>query len=123
MNKWLGLLCAALLINMIGRFMIPDIASAQAATFGWAFVNSATLAGCPNTADTTFCKVTGDGMYLSLAAGAAFQKVPVGPQATTGVTSWNGQTGAVTYTPPAAPVATVNGKTGNVVITATTTVN
>jgi len=33
-----------------------------------------------------------------------------------GVTSWNGQTGAVTYVPPTAPVASVNGKTGAVVL-------
>lgn len=39
-----------------------------------------------------------------------------------GVTSWNGQTGVVTYTPPAPPVVSVNGKTGAVVLGATTTV-
>lgn len=34
-----------------------------------------------------------------------------------GVTSWNGQTGAVVYTPPAAPVQSVNGQTGAVSLT------
>lgn len=35
-----------------------------------------------------------------------------------GVTSWNGQTGDVVYTPPEVPVQSVNGKTGVVVLNA-----
>lgn len=35
-----------------------------------------------------------------------------------GVTSWNGQTGDVVYAPPEAPVQSVNGKTGAVVLNA-----
>ena len=35
-----------------------------------------------------------------------------------GVTSWNGQTGDVVYTPPEVPVQSVNGQTGNVVLNA-----
>ena len=35
-----------------------------------------------------------------------------------GVTSWNGQTGDVVYTPPEAPVQSVNGKVGAVVLDA-----
>lgn len=35
-----------------------------------------------------------------------------------GVTSWNGQTGDVVYTPPEVPVQSVNGKTGAVVLNA-----
>lgn len=35
-----------------------------------------------------------------------------------GVTSWNGQTGDVVYTPPEVPVQSVNGQTGDVVLNA-----
>ena len=35
-----------------------------------------------------------------------------------GVTSWNGQTGDVVYTPPEVPVQSVNGETGDVVLNA-----
>lgn len=35
-----------------------------------------------------------------------------------GVTSWNGQTGDVVYTPPTVPVQSVNGQTGDVVLNA-----
>jgi len=80
--------------------------------------------------EATYC-FANDGLWVSL-NGAAFTQI--GVVAVTGVTSFNGRTGAVipvtgdyTYTqiagtPPSAPVTSVNGKTGVVVLTGTTTI-
>jgi hypothetical protein len=75
---------------------------------------------CPAVAASTtqYCFAT-DGIWQSVNGGAYAQ---VGVPVAAGVTSWNGQTGAVTYTPPAPPVTSVNGKTGAVVLIPATTV-
>jgi hypothetical protein len=70
-------------------------------------------------AGSYFLCVATDGIWISNNGAAYFQVVA--PSGTAGVTSWNGLTGAVVYSPPAAPVSSVNGKTGAVVIAATTT--
>jgi hypothetical protein len=68
-------------------------------------------------AQTTAC-LASDGVWVSL-NGAAFAQVGAG---TTGVTSFNGRTGAVVPVASDYPdaVTSVNGKTGAVVISATT---
>lgn len=69
---------------------------------------------CVTAAGTTTYAFASDGLWISM-NGGAFAQVQVGTPVA-GVTSWNGQTGAVTYTPPTAPVSSVNGKTGAVVL-------
>ena len=71
-------------------------------------------------AGSYFLCVATDGIWVSNSGGAYFQIVPPAAQ-TAGVTSWNGLTGAVTYSAPTPPVSSVNGKTGAVTIAATTT--
>jgi hypothetical protein len=75
-------------------------------------------ANCPATPTTPSICVVGAGVYVwQTAAQGWFLLAP--PTATAGVTSWNGLTGAVTYTAPTAPVTSVNGKTGAVTLAAT----
>ena|ERR1700677_1455132 len=117
--KHLGI---ALLILIISAMALQ----AQQSTGMWtAAVNmpisaTATSSGCNAvvTGVTNWCR-TGTAELVSI-NGAAY--VQVWPSAATvaGVTSFNGQTGAVTYT-PTFPVTSVNGKTGAVSIAATTT--
>ena len=66
---------------------------------------------------TIYCYAT-DGPFWSK-QGAAYVSM-LAPPVVAGVTSWNGQTGAVTYTPPPPPVTSVNNKTGAVVLGAST---
>jgi hypothetical protein len=70
---------------------------------------------------TAYC-YPNDGMYQSI-KGAAFTQV--GIVAVTGVSSFNGRTGAFLPVPSDYPsaVTSVNGKTGAVILSATTTVN
>lgn len=75
---------------------------------------SAPHTSCPApVAGQSLLCLASDGLYLSVDGGALTQ---VSTGAVAGVTSWNGLTGAVTYVPPVAPVSSVNGKTGVVVL-------
>ena len=85
----------------------------------YTIIHTGTLANCaPIVAGQTQSCYAVEGIAVSI-KGAPYVLVPLSA-AVTGVTSWNGQTGAVTYAPPAAPVSSVNGKTGAVVLSATT---
>jgi hypothetical protein len=104
----IALLC--LVAWRMGRAQAP-----QAATFSGSAAHTTCLTPA---AGSYFLCVASDGIWVSNNGGAYFQLTP---QASAGVTSWNGQTGAVTYAPPVAPVTSVNGKTGAVTIAATVT--
>lgn len=86
----------------------------QAATF----IGGGPISTCAKPVGVTYLCVGTDDIIASKsgAAPVSIFTVPV----VSGVASWNGLTGAVTYTPPPAPVTSVNGKTGIVVISATT---
>jgi hypothetical protein len=85
---------------------------AQTATAPFTIQAAGPSSNCPAPATgiTLICFTTDKGMIQSI-NGAAY----VAPTSA-GVTSFNGQTGAITYTPPAAPVTSVNGKTGAVTL-------
>lgn len=75
-------------------------------------VSSATHTSCTVVTGTTQYCFASDGLWVSL-NGAAYVQVQTGTPVAAGVTSFNGLTGAVTYTPP---VVSVNGKTGSVIL-------
>jgi hypothetical protein len=86
-------------------------------------VGTATHTSCPAVvASTTQYCFPADGPWVSI-NGATWQAIPLAA-AVAGVTSFNGRTGAVFPLPSDYPnaVASVNGKTGVVVLGATTTV-
>ena len=106
-----------LLFGASAEMLHTHIVHAQGAGAG-TFSGSGPHTSCTTpVAGSYFLCVATDGIWISNNGAAYFQVVA--PSA--GVASWNGQTGAVTYTPPAYPVTSVNGKTGAVVIGATTT--
>ena len=101
---------AALLSHFTAR------AQTTSAPYQWSVSPSTTIANCmvvPN--QTTFCP-TGDGHINVSPNGAAFVCAANCGVAANVVTSWNGQTGAVVYTPPPPPVTSVNNKTGAVIL-------
>lgn len=69
----------------------------------------------PAVGVTNYC-TTGVGMFISCNGAAYIAGVSCTPVVAGGVTSWNGQTGAVVYNPPPAPVQSVNGKVGAVIL-------
>ena len=83
---------------------------------------AATVATCQPTtlvpAPIVMC-VTADSHIAVAGNGTTF--ATIGGNGGLVVTSWNGQTGAVTYAAPTPPVTSVNGKTGAVVLGATST--
>jgi hypothetical protein len=84
-------------------------------------VSAATHTSCnPVTGATAYCFAS-DGLWVSVNGGAFTQ---IGAAVVTGVTSFNGRTGAVVPVASDYPdaVTSVNGKTGNVVLTGTTTI-
>ena len=109
------LIVLAIAVMVFGAWRIGR---AQSTTPFTVIAQSLTHTSCPAViaSTTQFCFAS-DGLWQSL-SGAAYTQVGGG---TAGVTSWNGQTGVVTYTAPTAPVTSVNGKTGAVTIAATTT--
>ena len=111
-------LIALAVLLFAGRLVAlhPVHAQAGATVAGPAFEYVAAKSSCSVIATTTvFCYAADTGILQSI-NGAAFVQLQAGP-ATAGVTSFNGQTGAVVYTPP---VVSVNGKTGAVVLSAAT---
>ena len=106
-----GILCLGLVYTSRTKAQ-----SGQVVYFG--SVAGTTLTNCGTPTQPTLC-IVATGVY-------AWQNSTqgwflLGPTGSAGVTSWNGQTGAVTYVPAAPPVTSVNGKTGAVVLGATTT--
>ncbi len=114
---------------LVGVVVLMAVALwAQAATPGIGLTSAATASGCQAVggAAITECGVTNDGLYIAVGTGA-FQKVSTGASVS-GVTSFNGRTGAVVAqtgdyaysqisgTPPSGGVTSVNGKTGAVVL-------
>jgi hypothetical protein len=83
--------------------------------------STAISTGCPlpTVGYTIYCQASDK--YQISANGSPYIVIWPAGTVTAGVTSWNGQTGNVVYTPPIAPVQSVNGKTGTVVISANTT--
>lgn len=84
-------------------------------------VSAATHTTCnPTVGATSYCFAS-DGLWVSANGGAFTQ---IGAAVVTGVTSFNGRTGAVVPVASDYPdaVTSVNGKTGAVVLGATTTV-
>ena len=115
-KHWLGLLLA------IAAFSAPWVLNLRAQTvspFQMA-VGSGLHTACTVTATTTTYCFASDGLWVSTNGGAYSQ---IGVVAVTGVTSFNGRTGAVIPVPSDYPdaVTSVNGKTGTVVLGATTT--
>lgn len=114
---------AAVLILVVG-FAIGALAQASGLWTGTAINNpiaaTVTNATCnaPAVGVTNIC-YTGTGAQISCNGGAYIPGSSCTPPAAAGVTSWNGQTGAVTYAAPTPPVTSVNGKTGAVTIAAT----
>jgi hypothetical protein len=125
-KHWLGL---ALALTVFSALFVIRLRAQTNPPFQMA-VGSITHTSCTVTASTTQYCFASDGLWVSL-NGAVYTQI--GVVAVTGVTSFNGRTGAVlsttgdyTYaqlggTPPSAPVTSVNGKTGAVVLGATTT--
>jgi len=102
------------ILAIIGIFLLGWIAHAQSTTSQIGSVVAATHTSCIVTASTTQICFASDGLWLSV-NGAAYAQVQSGA-VVTGVTSFNGQTGAIVYSPPAPAVTSVNGKTGVVVL-------
>ena len=119
-RNWIGLAIIAILLCCVGV-----LGRAQTSIPWQATVTGlhATCTVSPVTvpASTTYCFAS-DGLWQSV-NGAAYTQV--GITAVTGVTSFNGRTGAVVPVSSDYPdaVTSVNGKTGAVVLSATTTVN
>jgi hypothetical protein len=116
-KHWLGLLLA------IAVFSVPWVINlrAQAPVPAQFSVIPATLhTACTVIATTTSYCFASDGLWVSL-NGAAYTQI--GVVAVTGVSSFNGRTGAVVPVASDYPdaVLSVNGKTGIVVLTGTTT--
>lgn len=117
---WVSFMSAAL-VCAIGYRLDRVHAQGPAPTY-WEFSvpASSTTASCPVPAPntppaTTFC-FTGDGkMTCAVNNAASFSACPGSSGPVSGVTSFNGLTGTVLYTPP---VISVNGKVGAVVLSA-----
>ena len=115
---WLGLLLG------IAAFSAPWVLNLRAQTPPSPFqmaVGSGLHTACTVTATTTTYCFASDGLWVSTNGGAYSQ---IGVVAVTGVSSFNGRTGAVMPVPSDYPdaVTSVNGKTGVVVLTGTTTI-
>lgn len=112
------LLFAGLVMLLIGVWLGRNV-HAQGTGVPFSIVATGPLVSCaPIAANTTQYCFPNEGPAVSL-AGAPWKLVPIST-VTAGVTSWNGLTGVVTYTPPAPlppPVTSVNGKVGAVVLT------
>jgi hypothetical protein len=114
---------------ILAAFSLPWVTGRAQTTIPFQMaVGTGLHTACTVTTGTTQYCFAADGLWVSL-NGAAYAQITV----TSGVTSFNGRTGAVlpavgdyTYTqisgtPPSAAVTSVNGKTGAVVLSATTT--
>jgi hypothetical protein len=114
----------AINILLIVAFMAGAIyAQSGAVNFMGSMPGTTKAANCGTPTSPSICAV-GDGIWIWQNATIGWCQPGIScpaPAASSGVTSWNGMTGVVTYTPPAAPVTSVNGKTGAVSIAATTT--
>ena len=105
----------AILLLAIFAFNLARLVKVEAqGAAPFSFSVSAPHLNCPAVVVgvSQYCFAT-DGIWQSL-NGAAWTQV--GVPTLTGVTSWNGQTGAITYVPPSSGVSSVNGKTGAVVL-------
>jgi hypothetical protein len=113
----------AVIVVVLATMNLGQVHAQVPTFFEFGVPSSSTMASCPvppasTPAMTTYC-FTGDGKPSYSVNGAPFQLVVVAsPVVTAPVTSVNGQTGAVVI--PPAPVVSVNGKTGAVVLAATT---
>lgn len=118
----LVLLACAVCVYIHQRSVYAAQSSIGAASgaFTISSVAGTTVANCPAVAASTsrLCVVS-TGVFISTFGGSYVQAMG-GPS---GVVSWNGLVGAVTYVPPPAPVSSVNGKVGAVVLGATTNLN
>jgi hypothetical protein len=110
-KHWLGLLLA---LAAVSAPWVVGLRAQTAIPFQMA-VGAATHASCTVTAATTQYCFAADGLWVSL-NGAVYTQI--GVVAVTGVSSFNGRTGAVLPVPSdyPAPVTSVNSKTGAVVL-------
>jgi len=114
--KFIDVMLYSLLVFALGMFLYENVYAqgsigAQSGSFSISSAPNTTVANCPPvTASSSKLCVVSTGVYISNAGGAY---VLLGATGSAGVTSWNGQVGAVSYNPP---VSSVNGKTGSVVL-------
>ena len=115
-----NLLCCAMLLLASILIFVSHGVKAQSGNVIYLGATAGTTlaANCPAIPTAPSICVVGDGVWLWQSATLGWYKPSAGVAAT-GVTSRNGQTGAVVYSPPVQPlppVTSVNGKTGAVVL-------
>lgn len=120
MKNSVAILCSAMILVASVILFASRTVKAQSGAVNFLGANSGTTLAlnCPTIPATPSICVVGDGVWLWQSATLGWYKPSAGVAAT-GVTSWNGQTGAVVYSPPVQPlppVTSVNGKTGAVVL-------
>lgn len=118
MRKLLAIFAMGFLGGILG-VRVGTVHAQSAVAFTMQGGGPHTTCATPATGSYFLCPAT-DGIWVSNNGSAYFQILPP-VSGVTGVTSWNGQTGAVIYNAPVPPVLSVNGKTGVVVLGATAT--